>query len=358
MLLYLLGKGKAVSDNDDNYIENEDSPGLSDTEEQTSAYSSDIDAEENFEVQYQEELEKIHTLEKQIEQMRRNINKERSDSQIQNINPIAKNQIKSTAQNNEKSANKFNTKLVTQGNMKLATKYGTKYSIKPTTTTRVKLPKDNSKLVAKRRSGDIDWSSSDPEQPISKVKGYNYYKIPRILHLKPEEYSSYLDALRNCARKILKHCDDATYRYTDPKLIESVIGKFKENNQSFLKTISDWVIREYLHKSVQNKLAVKGSKGKPKMLVNVHKRKKISLSEGVSNNNNIDDGHILSNDNGHILSNDYKQILNHDDEQISYYDDEQISNYFDEPTLNNNNVSNPDQDDQEQENRSLENECQ
>ncbi|CAG8790794.1 16652_t:CDS:2 [Cetraspora pellucida] len=336
--------------------------------EQTSAYFSDIDAEENFEVQYQEELEKIHMLKKQIEQMRRNINKERSDSQIQNINLIAKNQIKSTAQNNEKSANKFNTKLVTQGNMKLATKYGTKYSIKPTTTTHVKLPKDNSKLVAKRRSGDIDWSS---------IKGYNYYKIPWILHLKPEEYSSYLDALRNCARKILKHCDDATYHYTDPKLIESVIKKFKENNQFFPKTISDWMIREmlqqiinncheYLRKSVQNKLAIKGSKGKPKMLVNVHKRKKIFLSEGVSNNNNSDDGHILSNDNrhilsnddGHILSNDNRHILsnddrhilsnddeqisNHDDEQISYYDDEQISNHDDEPTLNNNNVSNPD----------------
>ncbi|CAG8763969.1 13767_t:CDS:1, partial [Cetraspora pellucida] len=123
---------------------------------------------------------------------------------------------------------------------------------------------------------------------------------------------------------------------------------------------------EYLRKSVQNKLAVKGSKGKPKMLVNVHKRKKISLSEGVSNNNNgddghilsNDDGHILSNDDGHILSNDDEQISNHDDEQISYYDDEQISNHDDEPTLNNNNVSNPDQDDQEQENRSSENECQ
>ncbi|CAG8818312.1 15039_t:CDS:1, partial [Racocetra fulgida] len=55
------GKSKAVSDNDDSYIENEDTPELSDTEEQASAYSSDIDT--------QEELEKIYALEKQIEQM-------------------------------------------------------------------------------------------------------------------------------------------------------------------------------------------------------------------------------------------------------------------------------------------------
>ncbi|CAG8762428.1 20270_t:CDS:2 [Cetraspora pellucida] len=101
--------------------------------EQTSAYSSNIDTKENFEVYYQEELEKIYILEKQIEQMHYNI--------------------------------------------KLATKYSIKYSIKPTTTTHVKLPKDNSKLVAKRRSGDIDWSSSDSEQLISKVNEYNYYKI-------------------------------------------------------------------------------------------------------------------------------------------------------------------------------------
>ena len=75
------------------------------------------------------------------------------------------------------------------------------------------------------------------------MKGYNYYKIPQILHLKPEEYSSYLVnniafILNNstliiyfigCFKKLcmqdFKHCDDATYRYTDPKLIESVIGK-------------------------------------------------------------------------------------------------------------------------------------
>ncbi|CAG8451156.1 14408_t:CDS:2, partial [Cetraspora pellucida] len=186
---------------------------------------------------------------------------------------------------------------------------------------------------------NIDWSSSNPEQPISKVKEYNYYKILQILYLKPEEYSSYLDALRNCTCKILKHCNNATYHYTDPKLIESVIGK-----------------------------------GKPKILVKVYKRKKISLSKGVSNNNNSNDGHILcnddkhilsnndrhilSNDDRHILSNDNEQILNQDDEQILYYDDKQISNYNNEPTLNNNNVSNPNQDDQEQKNRSSENKCQ
>ncbi|CAG8809166.1 9862_t:CDS:2, partial [Racocetra fulgida] len=87
-------------------------------------------------------------------------------------------------------------------------------------------------------------------KPIPKVKGYNYYKIPQILHLKPEEYTSYLDALRNCVYKILKHCDDVTYRYTDPKLIEYVIEK--ANNQSFLKTIGDWAIREILRRIINN----------------------------------------------------------------------------------------------------------
>ncbi|CAG8819546.1 8068_t:CDS:2, partial [Gigaspora rosea] len=67
-------------------------------------------------------------------------------------------------------------------------------------------------------------------------KAYNYYKIPRILHLKPDKYSSYLDALRNCAeRKILKNCDNITYRYTDPKLIESVIEKVSTNIQKRIR---------------------------------------------------------------------------------------------------------------------------
>ncbi|CAG8590428.1 21009_t:CDS:2 [Gigaspora rosea] len=202
-------KNKVISDDDNSYMENEDYTELSDIEKLSSIYSSDIDTEENFEVQRQEDLSKIHALEKQLEQMRR-------------IKPISQNNVKlanksstnQTTQSNMKLTTQSNMELTTQSNMKLATKYGSKYSTK-STTTYIKLSKSNSKSVAKRQSDDIDWSSSDHEQ----------------------------DALRNCAEcKILKNCDNITYRYTDPKLIESVIKK--ENNQLFPKTIGDWAIHE------------------------------------------------------------------------------------------------------------------
>ncbi|RIB03880.1 hypothetical protein C2G38_2149305 [Gigaspora rosea] len=174
-------KNKVISDDDNSYMENEDYTELSDIEKLSSIYSSDIDTEENFEVQRQEDLSKIHALEKQLEQMRR-------------TNKSSTNQ---TTQSNMKLTTQSNMELTTQSNMKLATKYGSKYSTK-STTTYIKLSKSNSKSVAKRQSDDIDWSSSDHEQ----------------------------DALRNCAEcKILKNCDNITYRYTDPKLIESVIKK-------------------------------------------------------------------------------------------------------------------------------------
>ncbi|KAF0333000.1 hypothetical protein F8M41_017681, partial [Gigaspora margarita] len=207
-------KNKVISDDDNSYTENKDYTEFSDIEKLPSIYSNNTDTEENFEVQHQEDLSKIHALEKQLEQMRRSMNGKKNNSRTQNnISSKAKNQVKPTSQNNMQLANKSSTKLTTQSNMKLttqsnmelttqsntklATKYGSKYSTK-STTTYIKSFKSNSKSVAKRQSYDIDWSSSDPEQ----------------------------GALRNCAeRKILKNCDNITYHYTDSKLIESVIEK-------------------------------------------------------------------------------------------------------------------------------------
>ncbi|CAG8721406.1 22235_t:CDS:2 [Gigaspora margarita] len=223
---------------------------FSDIEKLPSIYSNNTNTEENFKVQHQEDLSKIHALEKQFEQMRCSMNANKSSTKL-------------TTQSNMKLTTQSNMELTTQSNTKLATKYGPKYSTK-STTTYIKSSKSNSKLVAKRQSYDIDWSSSDPEQ----------------------------DALRNCAkRKILKNCNNITYRYTDPKLIESVIEK--ENNQSFLKTIGDWAICEYLCKSARSNQVSKRTENRLKVSTNIQKRIRVSPNEDVLDNDN--DEQILNN---------------------------------------------------------------
>ncbi|RIB00881.1 hypothetical protein C2G38_2150691 [Gigaspora rosea] len=279
-------KNKVISDDDNSYMENKNYTELSDIEKPSSIYSNDTDTEENFEVQHQEDLSKIHALEKQLEQMRCSMNSKKNNSRTQNnISSKAKNQVKPTSQNNVKLANKSSTKLTIQSNMKLTTQNRPKAI--PS-----QLLKDNQMIL------NIDWSSSDPEQ----------------------------DALRNCAeRKILKNCDNITYRYTDPKLIESVIEKVSKRTENRLKVST-----------------------------NIQKRIRVSPNEDVldtNNNEQILNNNIFNVDQDEQESREEGEQENQDEQEQESLDKQEKVNQDEHEQANQDEHEQANQDEHEQENQ-------
>ncbi|CAB4381948.1 unnamed protein product [Rhizophagus irregularis] len=83
--------------------------------------------------------------------------------------------------------------------------------------------------------------------PIPKHKGYNYYYIPRLLHIKKRAWNGYMVAMRHICKEHLSEIANTTmYKDIDSGLLNKVINKFNKKNDRFLKTIGDWAQREMI----------------------------------------------------------------------------------------------------------------
>ncbi|GES90550.1 hypothetical protein GLOIN_2v1844288 [Rhizophagus clarus] len=142
----------------------------------------------------------------------------------------------------------------------------------------------------------IEWSSSDPEQPIPKYKGYNYYDIPRLLHIKKRTWNGYMEAMRHICKEYLSEVANITmYKDIDAGLLNKVVDKFNKKNDQFPKTIGDWAQREIIQRYVNN---FRESKRNP-----THNKKKQSVLKSRKINKKSNDIDLNITDSEHNIPN-------------------------------------------------------
>ncbi|CAB4398659.1 unnamed protein product [Rhizophagus irregularis] len=109
------------------------------------------------------------------------------------------------------------------------------------------------KTLVRPKEESTEWSSSDPEQPIPKHKGDNYYDIPRLLHIKKRTWNGYMEAMRHICKEYLSNVAGTTmYKEIDAGLLNKVVDKFNKKNDRFPKTMGDWAQREMIRRYVNN----------------------------------------------------------------------------------------------------------
>ncbi|GBC00574.1 hypothetical protein RclHR1_00390028 [Rhizophagus clarus] len=89
---------------------------------------------------------------------------------------------------------------------------------KPSSITETLKNKANKKKIIIPREESTEWSSTDPEQPIPKYKGYNY--------IKKRTWNGYMEAMRHICKEYLSEVANTTmYKDIDAGLLNKVVDK-------------------------------------------------------------------------------------------------------------------------------------
>ncbi|GBC31555.2 hypothetical protein GLOIN_2v1737151 [Rhizophagus irregularis DAOM 181602=DAOM 197198] len=177
----------------------------------------------------------------------------------------------------------------------------------------------------KREGKEPEWFSSDPEQPIPKEKGKNYYDILRTLHIRKITWNGYVESLRHlCEEYLSEVAKTMMFKDIEIKLINKTIHKFKDQNECFPQTMGDWALREMIRRWVNNyrEYNKEPDKSSKTQKSRKHKKSRNSMElESTSYNNHTSDVEESQNNSGDFTSietlhSDHKNDTEQDDPKL------------------------------------------